>query len=99
MTKLLRKQFIYLANFDASKPIIIFYIIASSYGVGAVLLQIDKKGEKEIISYAARLLSGTERRYAQIKREALTLTWAFEKFQEYVIGIPILLKTDHKSLL
>ena len=31
-------------------------------------------------------MTDTERRYAQIKKEALAVTWACEKFFEYVLG-------------
>lgn len=60
---------------------------ASSYRLGAVLLQINENKEKEIVSYASKILSPTERRYAQIECEALALTWACEKFKEYIIGV------------
>ena len=44
-------------------------------------------------------LSETERRYAQIEKEALALTWAVEKFSEYILGKYITLETDHKPLV
>ena len=44
-------------------------------------------------------MSDTERRYAQIEKEALALTWACEKFSEYVLGKEIKLETDHKPLV
>lgn len=87
-----------LSYFDVLKQIVIS-ADASSYSIGAVLLQINKNGEKEIIMYASRALSVTERRYAQIEREARALTWACKKFQEYVVGITVSLETDHKPLL
>ena len=44
-------------------------------------------------------MTETERRYSQIKKEALALVWACEKFADYVIGKPIILETDHKPLI
>ncbi|CAB3262452.1 unnamed protein product [Arctia plantaginis] len=44
-------------------------------------------------------MSETELRYSQIEKEALALTWAAEKFQEYITGLDIVLETDHKPLL
>ena len=70
---------------------------ASSYGLGAVLLQ-RHNGEWKPIAFASRSLTDTERRYAQIEKEALAITWACEKFSEYVLGKQILLETDHKPL-
>ena len=67
-------------------------------GLGAVLLQLHH-GEWKPIAFASRSLSDTERRYAQIEKEALALTWACEKFSEYVLGKEIELETDHKPLV
>ena len=51
---------------------------ASSYGLGAVLLQ-EHEGVWKPVSYASRSMSDTERRHAQIEKEALATTWACEK--------------------
>ena len=49
--------------------------------------------------YASRSLTGTERCYAQIEKEALAITWACEKFSEYILGKQILIEMDHKPLV
>ena len=49
--------------------------------------------------YASRSLTPTERRYALIEKEALAVTWASTKFQDYLIGITFTLETDHKPLV
>ncbi|XP_011879086.1 PREDICTED: uncharacterized protein K02A2.6-like [Vollenhovia emeryi] len=71
---------------------------SSSYGLGAVLEQ-DNKGTWHPVSYASRGLTETEKRYAQIEKEALALTWACEKFSDYILGAQIILQTDHKPLV
>ena len=38
-------------------------------------------------------------RYAQIEKEALALTWACDRFAQYVMGVHTLLETDHKPLI
>ena len=58
---------------------------ASSFGLGAVLLQLDRQTWKPV-AYALRALSETERRYAQIEKEGLATTWACEKFSTYILG-------------
>ena len=71
---------------------------ASSFGLGAVLLQLDGQLWRPV-AYASRSLSDTERRYAQIEKEALAATWACEKFSTYVLGRPFLIESDHKPLV
>ena len=71
---------------------------ASSYGLGAVLLQQAESGWKPV-AYASRSLSDTETRYAQIEKEALALVLACEKFSTYLIGREFEMETDHKPLV
>lgn len=86
-----------LAHFDYNKEISI-QADASSYGLGACLMQ-TANGKTEVVAYASRLLSETERRYAQIEREALALAWAADKFAQYITGINFLFQTDHRPLI
>ena len=51
------------------------------------------------VAYASRAKSNTERHYAQIEKEALAITWACEKFHTFVMGLIILVETDHKPLV
>ena len=71
---------------------------ASSFGLGAVLLQLDRQTWKPV-AYASRALSETERRYAQIEKEGLATTWACEKFSTYILGRPFVVESDHKPLV
>ena len=58
---------------------------ASLFGLGAVLLQESWEGWKPV-AYASRSMSETEQCYAQIKKEALAITWACSKFSDYILG-------------
>ena len=71
---------------------------ASAYGLGAVLLQEGESAWRPVI-YASCSLSDTERRYAQIEKEALAVTWGCSKFANYILGRPFLIETDHKPLV
>lgn len=71
---------------------------ASPTGLGAVLLQQDKKGTTRIISFASKALTDTERKYFQTEREALALVWAVDRFQLYSLGKHFRLVTDCKPL-
>lgn len=72
---------------------------ASSYGLSAVLLQDQPSRERRPVAYASRSLMKTDRRYSQIEKEALALTWAAECFDEFLRGPTFLFETDHKLLL
>ena len=60
---------------------------ASSYRLGAVLLQKQDNDQWRPVAYASRAMSPTEQRYAQIEKEALGITWASERFADYLIGL------------
>ena len=51
------------------------------------------------MAYASRSMSDTEKRYAQIEKEALATTWACEKFSDFILGKRIDIETDHKPLV
>ena len=72
---------------------------ASSFGLGAVLLQKSENGEWRPVAYASRSLSETEIRYAQIEKEALAIVWSCEKFSDYILGSRFDIETDHKPLV
>ncbi|UYV73868.1 K02A2.6-like [Cordylochernes scorpioides] len=86
-----------LALYDPSLPITVS-ADASSFGLGAVIWQ-TKDGLRQVIAYASRTLSKTEKCYAQIEKEALAITWACEKFKQYIQGLVITLETEHKPLI
>ena len=72
---------------------------ASSFGLGAVLLQQKGYSNWRPVVYASRSLTETERRYSQIEKEALAVTWSCEKFSNYLLGSKFEIETDHKLLV
>jgi len=87
-----------LAHYDPSRATIISSD-ASNVGIGAVLLQIQDDGTRQPVSYASRSLTETEKNYAVIEKEALAVTWACDKFSDYVLGMQFNVETDHKPLV
>ena len=64
---------------------------ASLHGLGAVLLQQTTQGWRPV---ACASSSMTDAETYEIEKEALALTWTWEKFSPYILGM----ETDHKPL-
>lgn len=72
---------------------------ASSYGLGADLLQWQTDGEWRPVVYISRSLTPTEVQYAQVEKEALAATWACERLSSYLLGLEFTVRTDQKPLI
>ena len=59
---------------------------ASSVGLDGLLKQRQPDGTMAPIMFVSRALTPTEQRYATIEKEALAVTYAVEKFSQYLIG-------------
>jgi len=84
-----------LQYYDVTKPVLI-QADASSFGIGAVIMQDGK-----VIEYASRSLTRIERdSYAQIERELAAILYAMERFDSYVYDkADVVVQTDQKPLL
>lgn len=72
---------------------------ASSVALGAVLAQPGDKSVDRPIYYASRLLTGHERNYTTMEREALAMIFALKKFRHYLLGNPLTFFVDHHALV
>lgn len=66
---------------------------ASSFGMGAVLLQ-----EGKPIAFVSASLTPTQQRYAQLEKKLLAVVFAGEHFRFYILGADIGIESDHRPL-
>ena len=71
---------------------------ASSYGLGAVISHVMDDGQKRPITFASRTLSASEKNYAQVEKEALSLVFGVKRFHQFLYGRKFTHVTDHKPL-
>ena len=96
-----------LKNALTEEPVLHFYdstkptkasADASKNGLGAVLLQQHDQNWFPV-AYASRAMTDAETRYAQIEKELLAITYACERFHQYIHGQQVEVETDHKPLI
>ncbi|KAK3091320.1 hypothetical protein FSP39_018897 [Pinctada imbricata] len=66
---------------------------SSKDGLGAVLLQNGKP-----IEYASRSLTNSQKKWAQIEKEALSVLFGLKRFDQYTFGRKVVVVNDHKPL-
>ena len=71
--------------FDPDKNLVI-EVDASKLAVAACIWQVNEHGKLELLSTASSILSQAQIRSPSIIREAAALTFALEKFEQYILG-------------
>ena len=71
---------------------------ASATGLGAALFHVTPDGLERPVSYASRTLTPTERKYAQIEKEAAAVSFGIRRFHQFLFGRPFALVVDNKAL-
>jgi transposase InsO family protein len=79
--------------------LLVLAVDASSFGLGAALLQRDANGDERPVFFASRLLNDAEKDYPQIDKEFLAIVWALERLDAFVYGQQLTIRTDHRPLL
>ncbi|WVZ63465.1 hypothetical protein U9M48_013095 [Paspalum notatum var. saurae] len=70
---------------------------ASDYAVGAVLGQ-SKDRKHHAISYASKTPTGPQLNYSTTEKELLAVVFAIDKFRSYLVGVKVIIYTDHAAL-
>ena len=86
-----------LVHYDDALPLFLS-CDASSYGIGAVLSHVID-GCYRPVAFASCTLSGAQRSYSQIDKEALSIVYGVEKFRQFLYGRQFTLITDHRPLI
>ena len=97
----IRKEFtkdILLRHFDPKLKTEI-HVDAHQSGLSAILMQLDKNGDKHMVGVASRATTEVEARYPQIDLESLAVDFGLRRYRFYIAGGPqVSIITDHKPL-
>ena len=82
---------------DPNKPFVLHFD-ASEYAIGACLSQINDEGHERPIAFMSKKLTGCQRRWSPVEREALAVVHALNYFDVIVYGCHFDVYTDHDPL-
>ncbi|XP_043227191.1 uncharacterized protein K02A2.6-like [Amphibalanus amphitrite] len=86
-----------LMRYDVSLPLKLV-TDASATGLGAALVHVTPDGLERPVSYASRTLTPTERKYAQVEKEAAGVSFGIRRFHQFLFGRPFTLVVDNRAL-
>lgn len=71
---------------------------ASNTDIGCVLSQLQC-GSERVIAYGSKVLQQSQRNYCTTRRELLAIVTFVKEYRHYLIGAPVLIRTDHAALI
>jgi len=72
---------------------------ASRDGIAGILGQYDGDGKARPICFASRTCNRAEAKYPITELEALAVNYAIHKFEPYILGLRVIVETDHSALV
>ena len=90
-----------LISIDYSEPLraIIISVDGSKKGWGAVIHQIDNRGQRKPVRFESGVWSKSERNWDSGKHECKALLLALKKFRPYIYGVHFTVETDSRTLI
>ena len=70
---------------------------ASDFSIEAVLEQ-REDGKPYVVYYASKTLNEAQRNYTIIENNLLAIIYALDKLRAYLVGLVIVIFTDHSAL-
>ena len=85
-------------DYKCGRPVIVT-VDTSPTGIGWAIGQDNEDGDRYAARFGAKVLSGRQRNYPQIKRELWGVVTAIKNEKEYLIGAEVIVEIDCLPLL
>lgn len=86
-----------LTHHDPNK---IYYLQTDSSGfaIGSELYQLDNEGNHHVIAFVSKSLKGAELKWTVSEQELYAIIYSLHKFETYLRGVRLVIRTDHQAL-
>lgn len=86
-----------LVHPDINKP---YYLQtdSSAIGIAGCVYQLNKENEPMVVGFCSKGLTDAEMRWTVSEQELFAIIYSLTKFETYLRGAKVIIRTDHKSL-
>ena len=71
---------------------------SSGYALGGELYQLDDDNEHHVIGFCSKGLNSAEIKWTVSEKELYAIIYCLKKFETFVRGVKLIIRTDHQSL-
>lgn len=71
---------------------------SSGFAIGGELYQLDEQGDHHVIGFISKALRGPELKWTTSEQELWAIIYALHKFETYLRGVHLIIRTDHQAL-